>query len=978
MTHYHHPDNLGVVNNVPGLKIIHQNLQGMVGKLDILDVFLQCENPDVFCISEHHLRDYECEAVYLNGYNNIASYCRKSMHRGGVCIFVKSSVQYEEVHVDNFCLEGHCELAAARIGYNGVYLLLVVVYKPKPFSSSLDEHNSFYELLSACLERIIKPNIRTVVVGDFNVDLSHSCIKTSSLTCMMKSHGLVNKVKSFTREQRNSKSLIDLAFTDLSSCVFQCDVLITALSDHHAQVSVVGREDSTRTENLFLFKRSFGNNNIQIFKNLLQRESWCDVFNADSMNAKMDSFFVAVQLAFDQAFPEKKIKVKPKPLHFKVPLNKELMDMRNLVRQWWFFTRDLDNSQPKKQFYFSLKSRYRAIIRNVKSSVVVDRLKNSSNKAKAAWDIINSHRNTSKSSGKKILGIKDENGSLIKDPKTISNMFNDFFIDVTHQSDVIDGKNTFHREPTAFVAASFFLTPVTADEVADIIKSLKPKTSAGTDNVSPKLLKDCSQFFIQPLVHLINCSFENGKFPDLLKLSTVKPLHKKGNIEELDNFRPISITSTFSKIFEKAVMNRLWSFIHKNGILFANQFGFVKERSTISAIFALTNSVVQALDRGDFAAGIFFDLRKAFDMVSHERLLEKLELIGVRGVPKEWFRSFLVGRRQAVNVSSDEGGIVGKCCSDVKVVKAGVPQGSILGPLLFVIFVNDIVRSVTAAETYLFADDTSLVINDKSRNIMEVNTFVQSNNILQWFDDNCLLVNTTKTSLIDFNISSRSNDLLSVYMEDVVIESNHTVKFLGITLDSNLKYHAHVVNVGSKMGSGLFVLRRLSFFTNRDMLLAAYYALIYPHLSYAVGVWGSEDNHTKQLFLMQKRAVRIIAHLKPRESCRSYFTSLKLLTFPSIYIFHSLIFLKQNPRIYEHLVPQSKYQIRNRNKLNIPRHKTSFFKNQLFYNSIIFFNALPDTLRMETNNISFKNSLKKFLICKRYYSIKEYLNDVVS
>uniref|UniRef100_A0A1B6HQG1 Reverse transcriptase domain-containing protein n=1 Tax=Homalodisca liturata TaxID=320908 RepID=A0A1B6HQG1_9HEMI len=209
--------------------------------------------------------------------------------------------------------------------------------------------------------------------------------------------------------------------------------------------------------------------------------------------------------------------------------------------------------------------------------------------------------------------------------------------------------------------------------MSDIIKSLKAKPSSGYDNMSSKLLKSCWESLAEPLVYLVNCSFESGIFPDVLKLAIVKPLHKRGKLDDLDNFRPISIVSTFSKVFEKAALSRLWSFLIQNNILFSNQFGFVKGGSTINAMFTFIDKVIKALDRGESASGVFFDLRKAFDMVPHEHLLKKLESIGIRGVAKQWFSSYLKECRQVVELPFVDGNTLKHWHSDVQTVKAGVP-----------------------------------------------------------------------------------------------------------------------------------------------------------------------------------------------------------------------------------------------------------------------------------------------------------------
>lgn len=839
----------------------------MSSKLDTFQHFVDSEKPDIVCISEHHLRDFEFEVTSLCGFRGITSYCRKTLHKGGVCIFGKSDIKSEVIDVSRFCLEGKCELAAAKFLISNKSLVVITVYKPLPFSSSLHEHDIFFKCLSDCLEKVTKPEVNTVIVGDFNIDLSVSNIKVDKLTHIMASHDLSNKIKSFTREHKTSKSLLDHVYTDLPNDVFDCTVLITAISDHHAQIAIF-KLSCPITTGLpkYSICRSFSEDNIRLFCHLLSKESWMDIYDADDIDEKMHMFESFFHYYFEQAFPKKKVKIRKNVFHTRVILNEEQVRLRDMVIHWYYITKDLDRSDERRLYYLSLKKQYRTSIKLSKSSKIHDVIQKSSNKIKTLWNIVNESRGKTKLPFGTTQTCKNLQGVETKDPKIISNMFNDFFIKVSDDSPQLSDLS-FDTQPVSAVS-SFFLSPVSTSEVKDIIRSLRSKSSAGLDNVSSNLLKRCSEFLVDPLAHLINCSFESGVFPDFLKLSVVKPLLKKGRANNLDNFRPISIVSTFSKVFERAVFNRLMHFIDVNNVLFGNQFGFIKGKSTVNAMFTLIDKVVKALDNRKSVSGVFFDLRKAFDMVSHKRLLEKLECIGVRGVPNRWFSSYLNGRRQVVEMPFNDSNILKRCYSDVQIVKAGVPQGSILGPLLFIIYINDLGICVKDAQLCLFADDTSIVVDEQFREAMEISTFMESNQIVQWCKENGLVINTDKTTLIDFSITQKENIDLRILIDESDVLSEDTVLFLGLSIDRHLNFSSHIDIVARKLCSGIFVLRRLSQFSNAEVLIPTYYALIFPHLAYAVTIWGAECSRTQQLFVLQKKAVRIIAGFRQRQSCR--------------------------------------------------------------------------------------------------------------
>lgn len=480
-----------------------------------------------------------------------------------------------------------------------------------------------------------------------------------------------------------------------------------------------------------------------------------------------------------------------------------------------------------------------------------------------------------------------------------------------------------------------------------------------------------------PLCHLINESFVEGKFPSALKLTMVRPISKKCNGKSCDDFRPISLVSTLSKVFEKAVLTRLRTFLETHNVLSLNQHGFIKNRSTTSAILSQINNIVEDLDKGRCVTGLFFDLSKAFDMVNHDILLEKLSHVGIRGVAQNWFASYLRNRQQFVVLPDIDGcGYLRRQASSGALIKKGVPQGSVLGPILFLIFINNLPTSVNSAKICLFADDTSLTISSSNNESLEKLTFLESNSLLQWFHSNQLILNANKTQLLNFNISNRSskssNSANNLLLDDTIVYPSQKVTFLGLILDEHLNYQSHIEKVTTKVSVGIFSLRTLKSSVCIDVLLSAYYGTIFPHLSYAVPVWGSENQRTLFLFRLQKRAIRVIFSLPNRHSCRDVFKTYKILTFPSIYILETLLFVKQHMSLFS-LPSHHRYLFRQTNNISIPKHSTSFFKKQFRYNAIKLFNCLPLSLKTERDHRAFKRGVKRLLLDEAVYSVREFL-----
>ena len=295
--------------------------------------------------------------------------------------------------------------------------------------------------------------------------------------------------------------------------------------------------------------------------------------------------------------------------------------------------------------------------------------------------------------------------------------------------------------------SGFLLSPISAMEIENIITSLSPSKACGPYSIPIVLLKTLKNFISYPLEVLFNFSFTSGTVPNQFKIARVTPIHKKGSVFDVSNYRPISLLSIFNKIIEKLMYNRLINYLDNLSIIYNNQFGFRSKHSAFNALLLLTDKIQSAIDKGTYCCGIFLDLSKAFDIVNHKILLSKLEHYGIRGVVYNWFASYLSNRKQFVSLRSS--------VSDHHTISCGVPQGSVLGPLLFLLYVNDMNKCSNILEFHLFADDTNLFLSDNNVQSLEFKMNIELEKVSHWLSANKLSLNIKKLALWYFTAHRR-------------------------------------------------------------------------------------------------------------------------------------------------------------------------------------------------------------------------------
>lgn len=918
---------------------------------------------DIVCLTEHWLTEVELSTFKINNYFVSATYCRKHFKNGGVMILHKNlNLEIKEINnLSQFCEEKTFEVCGVEIKIGNDTIKLLSMYR-----SPAADINHFLLKLDTILNNICKNGCKVILCGDFNIDYLSVSNSKKQLIDIIQSYDIYMRLSEPTRYSANVNSCIDYICTNFRNDHNYCSYSIckNGISDHTGQIltyNTYNLDNQDRHE----YKRIFNDNNYHTFCYHLNKETWSDIYNAKTVDDGFKNFTNTLAHYMEISFPLKKFRKNDNRKNYwitqgiRTSANKLKILYEKMIR-----TRDMSDIN----FYNCYKKLYKKVIRAAKRQHNDKIYERSSNKSKAVWSIINNNLNKS-TTNVKIQKIKIGD-DVITDHKRIAHYFNSHFIDIPKKLNEKltavqgDGNNTFNfniNYPT------IFLEPVSETEILNVILNLKSSNSAGIDGVSSNVLKRSAKIVVKPLTFLINASIFNGEFPTVLKNAKIIPLFKKGDSTLLDNFRPVALLPTISKILERVIYNRIVNFANKNNIFSICQHGFLKGKSTETAIMDFLTKLYENLNKNMKSMGLFMDLSKAFDLINHRLLLNKLQCYGLRGKIHDWLESYLSSRTQLVEVNGIR--------SELEEVSIGVPQGSVLGPLLFLLYINDLPQCISDNNLIMFADDTSYLSGKSSVDDAKYDIQDKLKSFTAWFQENRLFLNASKTVFINFT------PRISNILQSSLIKINHksiqqvdSTKFLGVFIDNAINWESHTEYLAKKLTPVCYALYRLQHIINSGTVIAYYYAHFYSRLSYGIMFWGMSHN-ADRIFKLQKMALRNIANATRRTSCRDLFKKFNILPLASIYILKTLIYVKTNINIFSKNNFNHDYNTRMGDDLLIPIHNLTTYEHNPLYIGIKLYNKLPLEIKSIHNINQFKNKLKSLLHEKSYYSIHEFLNE---
>lgn len=933
------------------INLLYININSIRNKISEIELQIQQiekngKSVHLVALTEIKLNEEEIKYYNIEGYT--AFYCCNTNKSGGVAIFCKDGIKASLI-TKNF----KEKMNFLCIHINDIDMNIAVFYKIPTANN---------DVFLNCINNVLENNSKMILVGDFNIDLLSKKPEVKKYLNIInaQSYFILNKINKRMatrvahRTDYSSSTIIDHVITDLHKHTYQLTCMNVAYSDHKSLLLGINHYNNKKT--IQKNENKYSTVDTKKYSRQLNEA----LINTNTNEYNFENLMKIFEKCEKNTTIQKINKNQPKSKW----INDELIQNINMRNKYLKLKNKFPNSAYLNEQYNKYKTLCEKQRRELKYKHNNKQIMDNLSDQKKLWKSINNILyNKNKTVHTQIDRIVKNDGDVTKDNTEMANALNEYFVKVGEKlaNDLKTKFNNRIQQLTVnkHIDATMYVRNCNELEIKKLIKEIKPGADIGVDHISMNILKNNVNLVAPIISKAINNCLENENIPIELKTSRTVPIFKNGSTLSPANYRPISIIPAIGKLNEKALCKRITSFISKKKIIHANQYGFQKGSSTTSAASHLVTCIHNALDSQKKPCGaIFIDLKKAFDTIAHYLIVKKLAFYGLRGKIGKILRNWLKNRKQFVKIN--------EASSHFGTSEYGIPQGSNLGPLIFILFINDIFELKLHGTLIMFADDAALVY-EHANDTNEMYKQMQSdlNVINNYMYNNSLTINEDKTIYIIFREKPNNNELK---INGKKINKCNNIKYLGLTIDNKLNWHVHVENVIKKVSAMAGALKRLSRCTSGSVLKSIYFSYVNSHLSYMAAIWGNGLSAYKknELQVIQNIAIRNAFNMEYYTNNLSTNYIMKKYKLPNINqiikietvcfyhkVFYKIIKCTHVPRLHSHNI-----NTRQRNNVYIQTSRTNLALNNIFNVGARIFNSLNEEIRNIKNIKKFKSNIK--------------------
>ena len=967
------------LSRAKGLKIVHLNIRSLPRKIEQLRAILLGSNIDVITLSETWLHSkIDSQMIEIQGYTlhrldrATQNANLKNKRGGGLLAYVRTAL---DVYVQTAeCLSNKdIEIQWIKIKKkNTKTILLANIYRPP--TGKVEQAIKVIEKGLAALREL---NDEIVILGDFNIDYKNKMsINYRKLKFFERSNSLDQQISTTTRNTLNSSSLLDIVFTNMKF-IKEAGTLDSFLSDHQPVFLLKKKRKNCEKSEQRFEGRSYRLYNKQEFINNITSKNWKFFFDASDPTEAWNEMLNIITEEANRQCPVRSFKIRnTKPSWLTNELIEQMKDRDYFYNKAKNFGHEDDWNIAK--FH---RNQVNFNVRRAKADYIKDQLRHNEGNSAKFWRTIKQIMPHKKGSiGNAKITIQNE-GGVFQD-KEAANLMNTYFAslgavtagsqNVTEIDETIDRNNS---EPETLETpnsskdsnsekdkddAELKLELFSENEVKILVDKINISKSSGISLLSSKLLKDSFQALIGKLTYLFNFSITSAIFPTQWKEALVIPIPKVTNPTESSNYRPISLLPLPGKILEKLVHNQLSFFLEENNLLSDNQFGFRKQRSTAHAVSQVLNQIYTNINRSAVTVAIYLDVSKAFNSVQHVTLLSKLRQMNLSQNALLWITSYLENRKQRTLVNSSYSNLIP--------VQQGVPQGSVLGPLFYIIYANDIAREIKASGYTFYADDT--VLYTQKKDLFLATKLLQNDlhRLSEWCLKNDVVINAEKTKVMFFGskVKIESMELPDFYINGANIERAKTYTYLGIKLDEQLTLDTHANCLIKRVSNKIYQLKRIRSFITKKAALLIYKNMILPILEYGdIFLHSASQKVRKKLQILQNKALKCALEKDKYFNTDDLHQEAKLMKLNDRRHVHVLLHMFQlaqmpNFKLWKAYQPTGTRTRSSKKKLFTSRRPTNEkYKKSITYQGPKLWNYLPGHIQKLDTYHEFKKEVKQ-------------------